>query len=293
MKIAHLILAHSEPVQLERLINRLQHENAYFFIHIDKKAAIEPFRFLAEKERVFLVNNREKVSWGAYSIVQATLNGFEAIMASGFGIDVVNLLSGSDYPLKNPEQIAQFFEKRRGENFMKYELVNEEWQEAITRLTEYHLTNYSFPGKYVVQKWLNKLAPKRKIPGRLIPVGRSQWLTLTTDAVRYILDYLNNHAKLVRFFKLTWAPDEIIFQTILYNSAFRDSLVNNNLRYIDWSEGKASPKTLTEQDLPKLVQSDALFARKFNPLTHPEILATLDKQITKPVDLPSPNNPVA
>ena len=167
---------------------------------------------------------------------------------------------------------------------MQYELVYGEWNEAITRLTEYHLTNYSFPGKYLVQKWLNKLAPLRKMPGQLIPVGRSQWITITTEAVVYILDYLEKHAAIVRFFKLTWAPDEIIFQTILYNSIFRHSLVNNNLRYIDWSEGKASPKTLTEHDLPKLLDSDALFARKFNPQTHPEILDKLDRLLIKTIE---------
>lgn len=276
MNIAHLILAHSEPRQLERLVARLQHKTAYFFIHIDKKTNIAPFEFLTENERVFLITNREKVSWGAYSIVQATLNGFEAIIKSGIPIDVVNLLSGSDYPLKNSDKINQFFDEHKGQNFMHFELVYEEWQEAITRLTAYHLTNFSFPGKYFVQKWMNRMLPKRIMPENLIPVGRSQWLSITTEAVKYILDYLDEHPGIVRFFKLSWAPDEIIFQTILYNSNFRSSLINNNLRYIDWSPGKASPRILTLDDFPKLMQSNALFARKFDLAKHPEVLNQLD-----------------
>jgi len=282
MKIAHLILAHSEPVQLERLIGRLLHEDACFFIHVDQKTDISPFQFLTSYPNVFLVKNREKVAWGAYSIVQATLNGFKEIADSGKNIDVVNLLSGSDYPLKNTEQIHSFFVQNPGQNFIKYELVFEQWHEAITRLTKYHLTNYEFPGKYFVQKWLNKILPARKLPGQLVPVGRSQWLSITIDALRYILKYLEEHPQIVRFFKLTWAPDEIIFQTILYNSGFRESIVNNNLRYIDWSAGKPSPKTLTTEDLPELLKSDALFARKFDMKNHIEILNQLDARAGKP-----------
>ena len=276
MKIAHLILAHSDPQQLGRLINALQNSNAFFFIHIDKKTELEPFRFLEKTERVYFIKSRVKVAWGAYSIIQATLNGFKEILASGIGIEYINLLSGADYPLTNAAKIHQFFEKHRDQNFMEYLSVFNEWKEAIPRLTEYHLTNYSFPGKYAVQKWLNRLSPARKIPNDLIPVGRSQWFSISADASKFILNYLEENPKVVRFFKLTWAPDEILFQTILYNSEFKKQLINNNLRYIDWSAGKASPEILTLSDLPKLHASSALFARKFSMVRHPEIMDQLD-----------------
>jgi hypothetical protein len=279
MKIAHLILAHSEPGQLARLIRALEHPDAYFFLHIDAKISLDTFRFLAAQERVFLLNERVKVGWGAYSIVQATINGFRAIAASDLGIDYVNLLSGSDYPLKDPDEIHRFFKAHQPENFMQFELVMEEWKEAIPRLTEYHLTNYSFPGKYMVQKWMNKILPARQIPDHLVPVGRSQWMSLTIDAVRFILQYLDSHPRFVHFFKHTWAPDELIFQTILYNSDFRAKMVNDNLRHIQWLKGKASPEILTERDLDELLNSKALFARKFDVLISSGVLDQLDKKI--------------
>lgn len=278
MKIAHLILAHNQPLQLARLIDRLSHPDAYFFIHIDAKTDLEQFKFLTQKERVFLISDRVKVRWGAYSIVQATINGFKAIVNSGKQIDYVNLLSGADYPIKTTAEIHHFLIKNAGKNFMAFESVHEQWHEAISRLTTYHLTNYEFPGKYFVQKWLNKFAPLRKMPQNLTPVGRSQWLTINNGAVKYILDYLEKYPEVSRFFELTWAPDEIIFQTILYNSPFKNSMVNNNLRYIDWSEGKPSPKTLMEDDFMKLNKSDALFARKFDPSVN-GILDQLDMKM--------------
>lgn len=279
VKIAHLILAHSQPAQVARLVKILAHSDAYFFLHIDKKVAIADFEGVLPKERVYFVEKRETVGWGAYSIVQATINGLKAIASSGLDIGYINLLSGSDYPLKRADEIHDFFQKQNGKNFLEFQSVTTQWTEAIPRLTQYHLTNYDFPGKYFVQKWMNKLLPARKMPDNLIPVGKSQWLSITMDAARHILDYLQSHPEVVYFFKHTWAPDEIIFQTILYNSHFRDKMVNDNLRFIQWKDGKASPETLTVKDQAKLLNTKALFARKFDMRSQPEILDQLDKKI--------------
>lgn len=279
MKIAHLILAHAAPAQLLKLIGALEHRDAWFFVHLDRKADIQAFSFLQDRERVILVPGRVDVGWGAYSIVEATLRGFQSVVNSGIDFGYVNLLSGADYPLQSPLEIHDFFDRNAGNNFMEYYSVHSEWTEAIPRLTEYHLTNYNFPGKYLVQKWMNRLLPVRKMPAGLEPVGRSQWMSLTLDAVRYILDYLDGHPAVTKFFKLTWAPDEIIFQTILYNSPFRSSLVNDNLRYIDWSKGQASPKVLIEEDLERMWASGKLFARKFDLARFPAVIAELDRKI--------------
>ena len=279
MKIAHLILAHAAPAQLSRLIGALEDENAYFFVHLDRKADLNAFPFLMNCEHVALVPERVDVGWGAYSIVEATLRGFKAIIDSGLEFGYVNLLSGADYPLQPPGQIRDFLLRSQGKNFMEYYSVRDEWTEAVPRLTEYHLTHFNFPGKYLVQKWLNRLLPARTMPAGLEAVGRSQWMTLTAEAVRYILDYLDGHPEVARFFKLTWAPDEIIFQTILYNSPFRSSLVNDNLRYIDWSKGQASPKVLKEEDLDGMLASGKLFARKFDLAQFPQVIEKLDRKI--------------
>lgn len=279
MKIAHLILAHAAPAQLSKLMGALESENAWCFVHLDRKADFNAFSLLQNRDRVIFVTDRVDVGWGAYSIVEATLRGFRAIAGSGVDFSYINLLSGADYPLQSPSQIHDFLAQNHGKNFLEYYSVHDEWTEAIPRLTSYHLTNYNFPGKYLVQKWMNRLLPTRTMPAGLIPVGRSQWMSLTMDAVRYILEYLDVHPEVARFFKLTWAPDEIIFQTILYNSPFRSSLVNDNLRYIDWSEGQASPKLLTEEDLDRMTATGKLFARKFDLARFPAVIEKLDRKI--------------
>jgi len=39
------MLVHANPSQLQRLINRLAHPDADFYIHVDLKADISPFLF--------------------------------------------------------------------------------------------------------------------------------------------------------------------------------------------------------------------------------------------------------
>jgi hypothetical protein len=276
MKIAHLILAHTAPEQLYRLVKRLAHQDAFFFIHVDLKADVTQFASLLQVDKVTFVKERINVKWGAYSIVQATLNGFKTILCSGQAFDYINLLSGVDYPIRSTPEIHKFLSAHTGKNFMHALLINDEWQEAITRLTEYHFTHYTFPAQYKLQKIINRILPARKMPHNLIPVGRSQWFTITGDAMEYLADYLDKHKEVVRFFKLTWAPDEIIFQTLLYNSPFQKSMVNDNLCYVDWSAGTPSPRILSMEDKDALQASGKFFARKFDMKLQPGILDYLD-----------------
>lgn len=276
MRLAHLILAHRGPEQADRLIKKLWHEDTDFYIHVDLKSDIKDFLPLGQIQNVFFIKERVAVYWGSYSLVKATVNGIKQILHSLRKYSYINLMSAQDYPLQSPPNIHLFFKEHPGKAFMHCLSVNDEWQEAIPRLARYHLTNYRFIGRYTVEKILNKILPTRKIPLSLIPVGRSQWFTITPVHAEYIVNFLKEHKKVERFFKLTWAPDEIIFQTILCNSAYKKDIVNDNLVYTDWSEGRASPKALTMNDAEALMNSGKLFARKF-VMPDNGILAYIDK----------------
>jgi hypothetical protein len=279
MQIAHLILAHNNPQQVEKLVKRLLYKDDVVFIHVDKKVRIENYNNLRELQNVFFVKKRVPITWGAFSIVEATVNGFSEIMRANGSCQFVNLLSGADYPLKTPEQIHEYLSKNEGKTFMSYMPIADEWHEALTRITKYHFTHYKFIGQVVVQHIFNFIMPKRKFPDGLVAVGRSQWFTASTNSIRYILEFWETHKKFRDFIKLTWGADEFVFQTILYNSPLREQMVNDNLRYIDWSAGGASPKTFTLADRDSLFTSDKLFARKFDLQKHADIIALIDKKL--------------
>lgn len=278
MRLAHLILAHSNPGQLTRLVKNLTYANDDIYIHIDAKTELQTFLPLAQLPHVFLIEKREKVYWGAYSIVQATLNGFEAILACGKQYDFINLLSGQDYPIKPLAQTHSFLEANKGKAFMEFYSVQQTWTEAIPRITEYHLTNYHFPGAHLLQKWVNKVLPKRKMPLGMVAVGRAQWFTITGEQVKYIVYFLHKNPSVKRFFSLTWGADEFVFQTILYNSPHKNNMVNNSLRYIDWSGGGVSPKTFAIEDAAAILQSDKFFARKFDAAADNALLDLIDHE---------------
>ncbi|MFC4232077.1 beta-1,6-N-acetylglucosaminyltransferase [Parasediminibacterium paludis] len=283
MTLAYLILAHANPSQLQRLVQKLSNNQTDIYIHIDAKARLGDFTTIAALPNVYFVTKREKVYWGAYSIVQATVNGFEQMLATGKPYDFITLLSGQDYPLKTNAKILDFFKANPNKAFMEFYTVNDVWQEAIPRLNKYYLTNYPFAGSTKLEQILNKLLPKRQPPKDIVFVGRSQWFTITLAQAKYIVTTLATNRQLRRFFRFTWGSDEFVFQTLLYNSPFKVEMINDNLRYIDWSSGGASPRTLTMADAPALLETDKLFARKFNVATDVEILNTIDASNQQPI----------
>lgn len=56
--------------------------------------------------------------------------------------------------------------------------------------------------------------------------------------------------------------DERFLQTIAMSSPYKENIVNNSLRHIDWRRGNLY--IFTSDDYEELVTSDNLFARKFD-----------------------------
>lgn len=276
IKLAHLILAHANPPQLERLVKRLCNDQADVYIHLDIKADIKIFEYLSAMPNVYFIKNRILVEWGNYNMVEATLNSFAEIIATGITYSHINLLSAQDYPLKNAATIQKFLFANADKTFIRWYAIPEDWDEPIERLSKYNLGDYKLPGKHLLQSLANSILPKRKAPADLKIYGRSQWFTITPACAAYVINYLKNNKKVRRYFLHTWACDELVFQTILLNSPLKDTLVNDHLRYIKFKRGDSRPKTLTMDDAELLVTSGKFYARKFDSSTDEKILDHLD-----------------
>jgi len=277
MRLAHLLLIHADPQQTRRLVNRLHHADADVYIHLDAKANMADFEDLAEIGNVFFIRNRVSVFWGNYSMIEATLHGFEEILETGKPYSHINLLSGQDYPLKSATEIQKFLFANADKSYMRFFAIPQDWDEPVSRLQKYNFGDFAIPGKHKLQVLANKFLPPRKLPAKLQMYGRSQWFTITLAAARFSIDYLKANPKIQRFFKLTWAADELIFQTILLNSPLRDSIVNDHLRYIRFKRGDSRPHTLTMADVEILTSSGKFYARKFDPKVDIAIMDALDK----------------
>lgn len=280
MRMAHMLFVYKDPEQIARLVKKLSHPNFDFYVHVDAKIDQKPFEFLEGFDRVFLVKNRVKVRWAGLSFTQAVLNTMQEIFDTGRQYDFFNAMSGQDYPLVSTEHFYSFFEHQPGKNFFAIEKEGSEWWEhAYIRVHKYHFTDFDFKGRYALQFLLNKIMPKRRIPFNYTLYGsnRATWWTITSECANYLLKFIAENTKVKRFAKFTWAPDEYLIPTLIMNSPLRETVISENYRYIDWSEGGSNPKILTVNDFEALKKTDKLLARKFDIKIDTGILDLLDE----------------
>jgi len=281
MRIAFLIMAHKDPKQIERLVKRLNHPDFDFFIHLDKKIDMDNFAYLEHLDRVVFTKTRIHVKWAAFSFTTAIYKCMEEILGYPDQYDFIDVLSAQDYPIKSTEEIHSYFSDHKANNFISFEKEGSEWwKHAIGRITNYHLISYNFPGRYKIQWLINTVLPKRIFPLPYILFGgpRASWFTINNDCAAYVVKFMNDNPKVRRFCNFTWGSDEFLFQTIIMNSKYAETVMNDVINYIDWSGGGSNPKILTTVDYKSLTESKKLFARKFDINVDLDILDMLDKQ---------------
>ena len=285
MRIAHIIITHKNPEQLERLLKQMQHPDFDFYIHVDQKIDIRPFAYLAEMEGVSFIRDRGLCNWGGYSTLRAMVNSLKEVLDNEVDYEFYNLLSAQDYPIKTNQEIHDFFLDHKEESFVFYEPKDESdwWDGAVNRFEKYHLTDFNFRGKSTVERLINMVMPRRKfpVPMELYGGSKSSWWSLNKEAAVYVTDYLKPGNNLDRFLKYCWGTDEFVIPTVLLNSPLKATMVNNNLRYIDFPPGKANPKVLGVEDMDKLIRSSMLFARKFDIDVSPGILDKIDGHLNQ------------
>jgi hypothetical protein len=281
MRIACIIMAHKEPQQIERLINKFNSLPFDFYLHIDKKIRQDPFEYLARIPNVYFVKNRIRVRWASYSFLIAVQQAIFQISQSGITYDFISIMSGQDYPITPVSEIYHSLEKNIGRNFICYEDDGEWWRHAISRINQYHFTNFGFRGRYRIQFFLNALLPARKfpLPYKLYGGPRAMCMTLTAECAAYIACFMESNKKLKRFIRFTWGPDEFVIPTLVMNSRFNQTVINDNFYYIDWSKGGPNPKTLTVDDYQQMMQSGKMLARKFDIRKDRAILDMLDQKV--------------
>ena len=284
MKITYLILAHDEPAHLERMIEALDHPNAEFIIHIDKKSNTRSFFTgkLQGFKNVFFLKKRLPVSWGGFSMVEATLNLVRAALRQNKKGYLI-LLSGHDFPVKPADYIYNFLVSNYGTEFLEsFALPYSTWDMngGLGRIAYYWFIDKvgldDSRRLYYIQKKAGLIRPYFQ---DFTPYGGAQWWTLTCECADYIVKYIRFNTVYKEFYELTYIPDEMFFHSIILNSPFKKNVLNNNLRYIDWNTGPEYPRVLTNDDLEKIIGSERLWARKFSSAKDYGILDQIEKTI--------------
>lgn len=280
MRVILLIQAHRDVEQLNRLIHAVADKQIAIYVHLDRRSKVDP---AAIDGRAKLIKSRVDVFWGDFSQAQATLNSLAEIEADG-DYDYVILISGQDYPVWPSEKIVRFLEGANRCEFLQNATLDKNgWASAADRFDYYYYSRnnpvlkVAYTGLRVLMRLLSL---KRHLVGDLRAYGGSSWFILSRDCIRYILKYISAHPRFIDFMKSVFGPDESLFQTIVMNSPFRDRVINDNKRYIDWSDCEkglsSSPTWLTERDFDKIIASGAMFCRKVDSVRSAKLMALLD-----------------
>jgi len=280
MRVAHLVITYTNPLQTERMIRRMEHSRFDFYIHVDKKKDIAAYLFLAKIPNVYLIKDRINVIWAGYNTVEATLRSVKEIFATGRHYDYIHLMSGQDYPIKPAGYILDFFAANNGKEFLQFEHFDDWASESYPRIRAYHLTNFRFPGRYRFQWLMNKFLPGRKSPLAIEFYGSSMFWAVTSNCLKHIIEIIDDNSRFRRFLQFSWGADEFIFQTLVMNSSFKANAVNNNLLFLDHEKGTLHPKILTYRNLDRLIHSDKLFARKFDLTKDAVVLDYIDRHLS-------------
>jgi hypothetical protein len=275
--LAYIVSAYKNLDQLARLAERLNTERSVVYIHVDKKTDHAEYerleRTLAGRPSVRLLE-RHACHWGGFGHVRATLKGIDALLASGSDFEHLVLLTGQDYPIKPPAEIERFFAEHRGTSFMAYKALPSESWSPRGGLDRIEYRHWRWRGPHVRLPW------KRRFPAGAAPYGGGAYWNLSRACVEHVARFVENRPDVVDFFRHVDIPDEVFFQTVLMNSELAGSVVNDNLRYIDWTRG-ATPALLEARDLPALRASPKLFARKFDVFHDGKILDLVDTELLR------------
>jgi hypothetical protein len=276
MKQVFLIHAHKDLDQLNTLVEQLRDDDFHLYVHLDRKAALDP---ACVHPAARLVAPRIAVRWGGFSQVAATLHSLRQIARDVPEFDKVLLLSAQDFPLLPNARLKQELARVAGRELLDtMPLGPGGWPVAFRY--QYFYREGGTRAERIACALANRALrlghATRRLPAGLVPYGGSSWWALSRPCLLALLGRAAREPALVRFFHTVLCPDEMFFQTLVMNSPFRDAVLPHNFRYIQWPEqGARNPKVLDEADFERLRASDAHFCRKLDSKLSAGLLARL------------------
>ena len=291
MKIVYLLtVAGRASRQVYRLIKQVYSQDHYVLIHVDKRQEFmyRELEELAKKlPNLRMVKTRFSTIWGGASLLTMLLSAMQELleMTDWPDWDFVLNLSESDYPVKTQAELVTFLSNNRGNNFVK--------------------GHGREPDKFIKKQGLDKTfyecdTHMWRLGPRTLPVGvqidgGSDWICLNKEFVTYVLHSQDDlMVGLKKIFSHTLLPAESFFHTVLRNSHYCPTYIDNNLHLTNWKrkigckcQYKAvvdwcgcSPNDFLPEDWTKLEGTrprQLFFARKFEPIVHQGVLNKVEE----------------
>lgn len=284
MKHAIMIMAHTNYESLKQLIQLLDSENIDIFVHINKLSRDwddSKVDGITKHSKITLVN-RVKITYCDYSQIQAVKSLL--LNATKIGYDYYHIISGADLPLHSMKEFKDFFQKSPKKEYVNfcphYNVANAGYRYFFSNSLRVASGGRKHAVLYRLNNFLLNLQRRLKVNFAKGYKGEIQkgadWWSITHPAAMYILE---KEPEFHRYFRYTYCPSELLVQTILYNSPFRKNIyrINNDrmaaLREIDWTRG--APYVWRRDDYEYLINSECMFARKFDEQVDKEIITKI------------------
>lgn len=208
-------------------------------------------------------------------MIEATLQLIEMISQSDQKYDYIWLMSGQDWPLRSANQIIEYVEQYRGEDFIEILSSGEAFERGYFKRNDLYYPNWIVSNKLHIKIlkhlfWLvtggkkSTRIFKRKSKIEKFYYG-SQWWLLSNPTVNSMMQFLHSNKWFVDYFRNSLVPDESFFQT-LYGMITDVSKAKSAVCFVNWKGKRNSPAIFTCNDKNKLIEAKNKFiiARKFD-----------------------------
>jgi hypothetical protein len=218
------------------------------------------------------VLKHHNIRWGTVTHLYATIDLLRRAVDAG-GVDYIHVISGQDYPL---HEAGKFAARCDGRIFAHFAPVDDESDYIKDRYRLLNLFYFLQTGPRIWNRLYRYLDPASRRLQRFLRISRTRfgptdtlykgplWTSFPASAAASLLTDPAT-GELIRALRTAYVPEEVFFQTYFLNSPMRTWVVPDDLRYVDWTERNGSiPAFLDETDLPDVLASNALFARKLS-----------------------------
>lgn len=267
---AILILAHDDEPMLRRIVQRVSPLGPTF-VHIDAKTDISQWRLL-DLPCTF-VDDRIRVFWGHWSVVEATVALLEVALANP-SITRFTLLSGSHYPIvpngvlaRKARSAGNIIGSRPAPNMPDGSRPEVDYERRFYRTLrpngQWSRIKNGFMNRIV---FIGRPLDWRSVtPSSGMRAGEQFWSIDRTFA-EFCVERIRSSSPLIEYFKLIVCSDEKVFAT-LYGE-FTEKLSSEGTTFTKWMNkprlNGQYPAPLSRADVEEATRLDSFwFARKF------------------------------
>lgn len=277
MRHALLVMGHGNLNIMKKYMEILDDERFDFYIHIDKKSK-DDGRWLADvckKLKVFFTE-RIPVYWGHHSQTQTEMILLKTAFNASVPYDYYHLISSVDMPLMTPNEIDDFFEKNKGKEFVRIFGNGEQHGEANWRMhyrypfiTKYKRSKYE-PISKIKKALISRVLRFKRYPGTDIVRDKGwqvysgdAWWSFTNGFVKVLVDFED---EMLKYWTDCYVSDECFAATVIkHTPEYLSNWSNFYTREVDWVRGFPYTWGNESCDFDMLMNSTAIFARKFDP----------------------------